>query len=170
MANSMAQVSDLAWFPGAPHSQGLVDAAVSELRSRLGWHVAPVVTETLTLDHDGGPDLILPTRKIVTISQIRDVSGTTPTTLTGYRASKETGIVTGCSWPRGLAVLEVDLIHGYEKAPEDLLAAVAAMTAYLKSDTRVSSVQIDDFQASYGSSAMGLDSQVMATYGLPRDF
>lgn len=169
MVNTLVQVSDLAGFQGAPFTQTNVDAAAAELRSRLGWHVAPVQTETLTLDHDGGPDLVLPTRKIVTVIEIRDVSGTTPNVLTGYRVSKDTGIVSGY-WPRGLAVLEVDLAHGYPTTPQDLAAAVAAMACYLRSDTRARSVQIDDFQTEWASSAMGADSQVMATYGLPRDF
>lgn len=173
MSNSMVQVSDLTDFPGAPFSQKIVDSAVRELRSRLGWHVAPVITETLTLDHDGGPDLVLPTRRIVSVTEIRDVSGTTPAVVTGYRTSRNTGIVTRGYWPCGLSVLEVDLTHGYEidPLPEDLLAAVASMASYFKSDTRARSVQIDDFQTEwFASAAMGSDSQVMTTYGLPRDF
>lgn len=169
----MVQTSDLTDFPGAPFSQKIVDSAVRELRSRLGWHVAPVATETLTLDHEGGRDLVLPTRQIISVAEIRDISGSTPTVMSGYRASKNTGIITGAYWPCGLSVLEVDLIHGYgiDPLPEDLLAAVAALAGYLKSDTRARSVQIDDFQTEwFASSAMGSDSQVMTTYGLPRDF
>lgn len=172
MTNDMAAPADLAELPGAPFTDAIVDAAVSDLRSRLGWHVAPERTETLELDHDGGRDLILPTRQIVSITEIRDVSGDTPVVLTGWRVSKRKGIMTGYSWPCGTAVLEVDLVHGYAEAPPDLLSAVAALCGYVKSDPHVESVQIDDFQTSFRRNmvAVGADSAVMATYGLPRDF
>lgn len=170
MVNDLASPVDLVDFPGAPFADAVVDAAVADLRARLGWHVAPVRPETLTLDHEGGIDLVLPSRKIGTITEIRDVSGTTPAVITGYRTSAA-GYLTGCQWPRGTATIEVDLTHGYATPPPDLLAAVAALCGYLKSDSRVRSVQIDDFQTSYyGTSSTGMESQVMTTYGLPRDF
>jgi hypothetical protein len=48
MANTLVSPYDLEDFPGAPFSDTLVDAAVSEIRGEAGWHIAPQVTETLT--------------------------------------------------------------------------------------------------------------------------
>lgn len=169
MTNDLAAPSDLAGFPGAPFTDAIVDAAVADLRARLGWHVAPEHTETLTLDHEGG-DVILPTRKIVSVGEVRDVSGTTPLVISGYRVSATAGFLTGCEWPRGASVLEVDLVHGYDEATPDLLSAIATLCGHVSSDQRVSSVQVDDFQTSFYGMAFGADSQVMTTYGLPRDF
>ena len=40
---------------------GAVSAAI---RSYCGWHVAPIVEETMTLDYDGGGILTLPTLRL----------------------------------------------------------------------------------------------------------
>lgn len=125
MGNTLVSPAQLSDFPGAPFADALVDAAVAQLRNDAGgWHIAPVITETVTLDHDGGRQLVLPTRKLVAVTEVRDVSGTTPTVLTDYRVDKAAGILERSCWPVGTAVIEVDLEHGYTETPADLLPLV----------------------------------------------
>lgn len=170
MANDLVQPEDLTGFPGAPFADEIVDAAVLDLRNSLGWHVAPERTETLTLDHEGGRDLILPTRNIVTVTAIRDVSGPTPVPITEWREASA-GFLVGY-WPCGISVVEVDLTHGYATTPADIVAAVAGRCSQLKVDPTLKSVQIDDFQGMLRGdvAAFGITSNVSVAYGLPRDF
>ena len=139
MTNTLADPADLADYPGAPFTQAVVDSAVAALRGDCGWHIAPEVTETLTVN--GSPDktLILPTLLIVEITAIRDVTGTTPVTLTGWRQASKAGLLSRDEgWPTGYEALEVDLTHGYADTPADLLPAVAYYSQAQLADSNVS--------------------------------
>lgn len=171
MANTLVSAAELADFPGAPFADVIVDDAVAQLQILAGWHIAPVVTETIVLDHDGGRDLLLPSRKVVKVDEIRDMSGSTPAVITGWRLSPA-GYVTGC-WPRGTAVLEVDLTHGYAQTPAPIRAAVARLAASLKRESGVQSVSIDDYSTQYfgrDPGAGGVVAEVVSAFGLPREF
>lgn len=170
MSNDLVTPADLADFPGAPFTDSQVDVAVAELRNLLGWHLAPVRTETITLDHDGGRWLILPSRKVASIAAIRDVSGSTPVALTGWRLSAS-GYVDGW-WPCGVAVVEVDFTHGYTTTPVDVFGAVAALATAGRADANVQSVRIDDFSTTFRGDVSGTGSvaRVVTSYGLPREF
>ena len=50
MANDLVTLDDLSGLPGAPFTETEVEIAVASLRSALGWHVAPVRVETVSLD------------------------------------------------------------------------------------------------------------------------
>jgi hypothetical protein len=45
-------------------------ATVAEVRAFCGWHIAPEVTETLTLDGPGGYVLVLPTLHLVDLVSV----------------------------------------------------------------------------------------------------
>ncbi len=121
MANTLADPADLADYPGAPFTQAVVDSAVAALRGDCGWHIAPQTTETLTVNGSPTQTLILPTLYIVGITAIRDVSATTPVTLTGWRMASR-----------------VDLTHGYTDTPAELLPAVAYYSQAQLADSNVS--------------------------------
>ncbi len=139
MANTLVNPDQLADFPGAPFTPGVVDSAVAALRGDCGWHIAPELTETITVD--GSPDqtLILPTLRIVQITAIRDVTGTTPVVLTGWRTRATAGLLwREEGWPTGYAAVEVDLTHGYTDTPADLLPAVAYYSQSQSTDSTIS--------------------------------
>ena len=46
---------------GLSATQTQVDAMASALRQECGWHIPPVVTETVVLDSEGNATLQLPT-------------------------------------------------------------------------------------------------------------
>ncbi len=139
MANTLADPADLADYPGAPFTQAVVDAAVAALRGDCGWHIAPQATETLTVNGSPTQTLILPTLYIVGITAIRDVSATTPVTLTGWRMASRAGLLwREEGWPDGFEVIEVDLTHGYTDTPAELLPAVAYYSQAQLADSNVS--------------------------------
>ena len=50
-------------------------AACSEVRDRCGWHIAPLITETITATVDLGGGLILPTLALEDVLSITDPDG-----------------------------------------------------------------------------------------------
>lgn len=89
-----------------------LSAAHAALRRFCGWHVAPVITETLTLDGSGGKTLLLPSKRIVSIeSVISDGVDVTDR----VEVSKNAGMIEfGGHWSRKLGGIVIELTHGYE--------------------------------------------------------
>ena len=117
---------DLDGYPGAPFPPEPVMSAVAGLRRAAGWHIAPSVTETVTLDHDGAGVLQLRSLYVTAVTSVKDVSTDTPTDLTGWRWSQD-GMVSEC-FPCEFRTVEVTFTHGYAECPPDLLPVVASRT------------------------------------------
>lgn len=139
MTNTLVSPDDLTSYPGAPFADAVVDSAVAWLRDEVGWHVAPLVTETVTLDSLGGRTLILPTRHLVSVTEVRDVTESTPIVMTGWRRSRRTGMLfLSCGWPQGFESIELDLVHGFEETPKQLLPVVVELCQSGMVNSRVS--------------------------------
>lgn len=124
MANTLVSAYDLEDFPGAPFADSLVDAAVADIRAEAGWHIAPVVTETIRLtSYAGETRLQLPSRRVLTVTAVRDVSTDTPVVLLGWTRFGSALVRPWVGWPD--AELEVDLRHGLDATPADLLPLIA---------------------------------------------
>jgi hypothetical protein len=106
---------DLYELEGTLFSDVAVAAAAARVRREAGWHIAPVITETLEVVSYGGQFLPLPTRRIVSIGAVRDPDGVTVTGWTKMAA----GIYRKAGWSVG--IMAVDLTHGYDAVPADLL-------------------------------------------------
>lgn len=117
---------DLADFPGAPFKDSTVKAAAGQVRRICGWHIAPSLTQALTLDHDGSGVLYLPSLYVTDVASVRDLTGSTPREISNWRWSGA-GMIEG-SFPRGFRAVEVTLTHGYEECPDDLLPVLASRT------------------------------------------
>lgn len=125
MADTLAIADDLSGYPGAPFTAERTAAAVAAVRAEAGWHIAPLRTETLTLYSGGGYYLPLPSRRVVSVTAVRDVSAGTPVAVTGWSVRLNGLYLPGWSWwPHGL--VEVDLTHGYAQTPSELYAVIAA--------------------------------------------
>jgi hypothetical protein len=138
---SLASASDLSGFEGAPFDDIAVSIACADVRAEAGWHIAPKVTETLTVASYGGNLLTLPTRRLVSVTAVRDVSTGSPVTLTdwtriGLALYRGTTYRWSTGWPVG--TLEVDVVHGYDTTPRDLLPVIVAR---VNSATTVGAVQ-----------------------------
>lgn len=126
MRPPLVYASDLADFDGAPFPPSAIDAAAAQVRRICGWHIAPQVRETICVDSLGGNRLWLPTRHIVDVHAVRDVTGSEPRELTGWRWTAS-GVLSG-RFPAGFRAVEVELTHGFEFCPPDLLPAIADRT------------------------------------------
>lgn len=142
MANDMVTPDDLSGLPGAPFTDAEVDAAVQTVRNVAGWHIAPEAEDTVTLDVVRGETVLrLPTRKLVSIQEIRDVDTSTAIDPSRYRVSASFGQVRRKYgfWPCGYGRVEVDMTHGYAEPPADLLALLGRAVLLARSATTESS-------------------------------
>lgn len=118
---------DLAGQAGAPFTTAETEQALAVLRALAGWHIAPVQSDTVVLDHDGGPVAHLPTLRLVSVDRVEDLTDPArPVTLSGVRASHAGMIHRAAGLPTGFGALRVTFTHGYEALPAELLPIAAA--------------------------------------------
>ena len=135
MTNDMVSAEQLR--PWGAYPEAAVDAVVQQVRAACGWHIAPERTETLTLDAKGADYLMLPTLKVSEVSAVRvwdegrhamrELSDAEWSARTGWSANGM--LYRPGGWPDGFRTVEVDLVHGYQQAPAELLRLVADGTA-----------------------------------------
>lgn len=108
-----------------------LNAAHGAIRDYCGWHVAPVIPETLTLDGSGGRTLLLPSKRIQSImSVLSDGEDVTER----VHLSKRAGMIEiDGAWSRELGGIVIELSHGY---PVDEVPAVAALIVTLTKRAR----------------------------------
>ena len=100
----------------------LVSAAGQEVRSYCGWHIAPEITETVTVEGLGAA-LLLPTLHLTGVTAIVGVVDGVAIDMSDVRW-KPNGVVTGYPF---VGDYEVTFTHGYATTPEDLAQVVAAV-------------------------------------------
>lgn len=101
-------------------------AANRAIRNYCGWHVTPVITQTIRRDRPSSGVLLLPTNKLVSVlsctSDGVDV-------LANVEWSENGMLELTCgAWSRRLGGIVVQIEHGYESAP-DVAALVATLAA-----------------------------------------
>lgn len=106
---------------GTGVTEAYVEGVSTAIRNYCGWHVAPVISEKLTVDGHGGKVLNLPTLRVVSIDEVTvlgavvdDVEWSTDGTLRG-------------DWPDRWRSIVVELRHGFDSAPDLLAVAMDAM-------------------------------------------
>jgi len=116
-------------IPGvAPDAFG---AAAEQIRNFCNWHVAPVVTETVTFDGTGSALLMLKSLRVTAVGEVL-VNGSAVTDYTWSKGGylwRSAGWG-GCNYPDGylLGSITVTFTHGYETCPAELRAVLQLMS------------------------------------------
>lgn len=98
-------------------------AAQRTVRNYCRWHIAPSVTETLTLDATGGTLLRLPSAYVTdVVSVTRDGTLLDP----GDYEWSQHGMIRG-RWPYKFRSVVVELTHGYDLCPDDVYDVLTHM-------------------------------------------
>lgn len=166
-AGPLAVAADLSEY--GTFSDDAVEAAGESIRSETGWHIAPTATETLVLDSEGGYALMLPTLHLIEVTEVRDVSGDTPAIITGWRKSVAGMLILPYGrWAVGAETIEVDIEHGYETCPLELLPVLARR---IRDNAATSAGQVRLGSLSIGTTSVGTtvtaqDEAVIARYSL----
>lgn len=125
-----AQLATFVAFDTAtPNVEVAVSSAVDYLRDRAGWHVFPEVTETLTVDGQGGPVLVLPTLRVTNVSAVRQLGELVSPEAYSWSAGGDIRLkAERAAWTEEYRGIEVDLTHGFN-APARLMKALAQVVA-----------------------------------------
>lgn len=112
----------------AGDQDAMVRQAQAAIRRYCGWHVAPSLTETLTLDGTGSRHLWLPSLHVIDVTAAsndgEDVA------LDDLDWSEAGYLELRCGhWCRRPRSIEVTLEHGFEEGPDDLVEVAAAIAA-----------------------------------------
>jgi hypothetical protein len=139
-------------------------ATVAEVRAFCGWHIAPEVTETLTLDGPGGYVLVLPTLHLVDLVSVTN-DGTAVTDPEWSRS----GMVRTYCWTRKYRGVVAEITHGYEEWPPELLSVMTEMASTGTSEwSGVKAVTSGPHQVTFETSSVSSTSrEVLGRYQLP---
>ena len=115
---------------GARDAQFWLDAANASVRDFCGWHVAPVITQTLRIDGSGSRTLLLPSQRVVRV--VRCLNDGVDIT-DQIHVSERNGILERSSglWSARLGGVQLVLEHGHVSVPgvAGVIAALAARGA-----------------------------------------
>lgn len=124
MTEPLLTIDDLEWFRGRDSDPTLMlRAAGQAVRSYCGWHIAPVATETVTVEGSGAT-LLLPTLRLGSVTSIERDDVAIPLDTIRW---KPNGIVRGYAF--GSAEYDVTFTHGYAETPSDIAQAVASLAS-----------------------------------------
>ena len=109
-------IPSLPQSPGTDPYQRRLIAAENRVRRYCGWHISPVIEQTVVLDGSGSTALFVPTLKLrsVTACKVNGVD-VDPATL---EWSEDGFLRRSCGWPDRLRSVELTIEHGFEEAPE----------------------------------------------------
>lgn len=151
-------------YPLPPAPPGVdLDAwasAVERIRERCGWHIAPEVTETVTVDGSGGSVVVLPTLRLNDLVSITD-DGTAVTDPEWSRS----GVVRRYCWTYKLRGVVAEMTHGFEVWPYELEKLAAEMAA-TSTPVGVKSVTSGSHQVMFESGLSPAASEVLDRYTL----
>lgn len=122
-----AEVSDLEDYrAGDPAT--LVRQAQGAIRRYCGWHVAPEVSETLVLNGNGSQSLWLPSLYVTDIASITDCGDVVDVDDYDWSVNGFVQRRYGC-WTFRARQIEVELTHGYDDIPDELIGAAMSIAA-----------------------------------------
>ena len=168
--DAIATLDDLAASPeGAAvagyHDAELVLTAASEkVRRYCGWHVCPVVTETVTLDGPGGGLLKLPTLHMTGVTSV--VEDGVSLDVSGLEWS-ENGLIRKDRWTRKFRGVTVTFTHGFDSAAVKSIVCRLAIGA-LSSPMGVKSESAGGQSVSYESALGAFSSDDLLTLAFYR--
>jgi len=118
-------------LPDSP--QFWLDAAHGAVRRFCGWHVAPVITESLTLDGNGSRSILLPSRRVTAITSVLENGVVVAATDFDW---SESGVLTRTNgyWSHRHRSIIVSLTHGFDDVSDvaGIISGIAARSMAAK--------------------------------------
>lgn len=137
--------------------QAGMKAAQAAVRRFAGWHVAPSLRETVTLDGTGHTKLLLKSGHVTEVHSVLVVeSGNITRDITKSVRWSENGILEGIRFPARFRSVVVDLTHGYdpEEVP-DVLGVLERASVRAMTDPRVRAQSIGSASVSMTTNGAG---------------
>lgn len=112
-----------------PRLAPLLAGASAGIRRYVGWHLAPVVEETLVGDGPGGSILLLPTGRLLSVLSVDNGGDLVDVARVDFSAAGMLGLWSGW-WTSRYGGVSVRVRHGYDLADvEDVKQIVKQVTA-----------------------------------------
>jgi len=128
--------------------------AEAEVRAYCGWHIAPEVTEDVTLDGTGSRILLLRSLKVTDVASVTEDEELVDPGDYQWSASGFLLRLGGACWTDKLRGVVVNLTHGHPSMPMDVEAVIERMTARAVEVSGASQVLSQVGQVAY---AVGVD-------------
>lgn len=125
-------------------------AACRRVRTECGWHIAPTIQEAVRVRLTG-PALVLPSMEVVEVTSVQIGDETLDVSAWELMPDEPVIVLSGRWWCRH-RVAVVEMSHGYEECPKDLLASLVAMSS-VPAGVVGSQMQAGPFQVSSPSYA-----------------
>lgn len=155
-AEQLAQYSKGSISAFDPRVDDAIKGASQAVRNYCGWHVTPVLEETVIADGPGGRLLSLPTKQLVSAPSIIE-DETTLLDNTDYRWSQDGSVKRKSSyWPDDFRILTVTMNHGYAEADDLKRVVLAVITRELSSPTGATREQAGAVSVSWALTAPGV--------------
>lgn len=106
--------------PGSCLDGRLIDllaGATTAVRRYCGWHIAPVITETVVVDPPGGNNLQFRTLRLVDVDEIRVHDVPLDSDRFDWSELGDVQLRSG-RWPRRYRSVEATITHGFESAAD----------------------------------------------------
>ena len=142
--------------------------ATDRVRRRGGWHVAPVITETITLDGEGTASLPLPSRRVLDVTSLKINGEDAPADTWDYSQAGMLRLRQG-TFPDRFRSVEVTLTHGYADAPAMVSLIIQAVLGACASPMGATREQAGSISASWSRTGLGLteeDRRTLSRYRL----
>ena len=139
-------------------------AAVAKVRSHCRWHIAPSVTETVTVDGSGAPIIVLPTLRLTDLISITNDG--TAVTSPEWSTSGMVYRGTCASWSPKFRSVVAEMTHGFDTWPEDLEAVTVELAA-ATSLAGVKQISSGSHQVSFETSMNAHVLETLERYKLP---
>lgn len=98
------------------------DAACAALRIHCGWHVAPSVTEDVTVNGSGSQFIGLPSLMVAAVNLVtEDGIDLDPAT---YEWDNSGQLWRECRWSGHFRAIKANITHGYDTCPPEILAVL----------------------------------------------
>lgn len=100
-----------------------LDGVIQDIRDFCGWHIAPSITQTLTLDGPGRRTLLLPSLHVTSIAEVTEDGTAVPADQFDW---SEKGMLRRRSgvWSDRWRGITVELTHGHTSAPAGVLGVI----------------------------------------------
>lgn len=158
MTEPLLSDNELDWIRDRDPSW-ILKTAEQAVRSYCGWHIAPEITETVTVEGSGAT-LLLPTLRLGAVTSIERDGVDIPLDTIRW---KPNGVVRGYAF--GGAEYDVTFTHGYFETPGDIAGAVAALASEgLDGVRRLKSWTKGPFAESYHATAFDSERVTLDRY------
>jgi len=150
----------------AGDAQSLIDQATANVRTYCGWHITPVVTETVTLSGLGQTFaatrtkvLFLPSLHVVLVTSVLRDGVLVPAA--EYVVDPAGLLVHVNAWPDGVGSVTVTMTHGYAEVPDVAAVIMARVSRVQATPGSAVRVQAGPFSEQYQSGTGFTDDELV---------